>query len=124
MANAKVLIVDDAGFIRNLIKNHLAGKPIEIVGEAANGKDALELFKEKSPDIVTMDITMPEMDGLTCMSEMLKLRGEVKVLVITALSNKTTLLEAIQGGAAGYLAKPFKEERLVEEFDKILAAGG
>ena len=121
MTNPKVLIVDDAGFVRGIIKKYLEQDDFEVVGEADDGDVGLELFKQLQPDIVTMDITMPNMDGLTCMEEMLKIKSDTKILIITSLNNKTTLLEAVDRGAAGFIVKPFVEAKLIAEFKKLLA---
>ena len=121
VSNPKVLIVDDAGFVRGIIKKYLEQDDFEVVGEADDGDVGLELFKQLQPDIVTMDITMPNMDGLTCMEEMLKIKSDTKILIITSLNNKTTLLEAVDRGAAGFIVKPFVEAKLIAEFKKLLA---
>jgi two-component system chemotaxis response regulator CheY len=116
----KLLIVDDSFIIRQAIKKYLIKFNLEVVGTAENGKIALELFKKTSPDIVTLDITMPEIDGLTVLEEMIKINKSVKVMVITALTDKATGLKAIKLGAKSYLPKPFTEEKLQESFDRIL----
>jgi two-component system chemotaxis response regulator CheY len=114
----KLLIVDDSEIIRIAIENYLKNSGIEIIGQAGNGVEAIEIFNDKKPDIVTMDITMPEMDGLTCMQEMLKINKDVKVIVITALSKKDIAIEALQKGAKRFLKKPLKEEELVDNIKK------
>jgi len=118
----KVLIVDDSMIMRRAIEGYLKDFDIEIIGTAGDGKTALALFKEKEPDIVTMDITMPEMDGLTCIKEMLAHKKETKIMVVTALSDEGTALEALKLGAAGFLAKPFNEQMLKEKFEKMIGA--
>jgi len=117
----KLLIVDDSFIIRQAIKKYLKKYNLEVVGTAENGKIALELFEKTSPDIVTLDITMPEIDGLTVLEEMIKINKDVKVMVVTALTDKATGLKAIKLGAKSYLPKPFTEEKLQESFDRILA---
>ncbi|MCK5033491.1 MAG: response regulator [Calditrichia bacterium] len=117
----KLLIVDDSFIIRQAIKKYLKKYNLEVVGTAENGKVALELFEKTSPDIVTLDITMPEIDGLTVLEEMIKINKFVKVMVVTALTDKATGLKAIKLGAKSYLPKPFTEEKLQESFDRILA---
>ena len=86
----KVMIVDDSSIIRQMIKKYISDENVEIVGTAENGKIALDLFKQTNPDIVTLDITMPEMDGLTLLESMINMNKNVKVMVITALSDKST----------------------------------
>ena len=117
----KLLIVDDSFIIRQAIKKYLKKYNLEVVGTAENGKVALELFEKTNPDIVTLDITMPEIDGLTVLEEMIKINKFVKVMVVTALTDKATGLKAIKLGAKSYLPKPFTEEKLQESFDRILA---
>lgn len=116
----KLLIVDDSFIIRQAIKKYLKEFNLEVVGTAENGKVALELFKKTNPDVVTLDITMPEIDGLTVLEEMIKIDKSVKVMVVTALTDKATGLKAIKLGAKSYLPKPFTEEKLQESFNRIL----
>jgi|LauGreDrversion4_1035100.scaffolds.fasta_scaffold47257_3 two-component system chemotaxis response regulator CheY len=118
----KLLIVDDSSIMRMVIQKALAEIPdLEVVGQAGDGKKALEIFKEKLPDIVTMDITMPEMDGLTCMEEILKIKSDTKVLVVTALTKDGTSIQAIKKGAKGFITKPFTVEQMKEAFTRILS---
>jgi two-component system chemotaxis response regulator CheY len=118
----KLLIVDDSSVIRKLIEKHLSEFDIDIVGRAANGMQALDIFREKDPDLVTLDITMPEMDGLQVLDEMMKINRKAKVLVITALTDKTTGLQALLKGAKGYLGKPFTPDKLKNSFEKLIGA--
>jgi two-component system chemotaxis response regulator CheY len=115
----KLLIVDDSSIIRKAIQKYLQHFNLEIVGEAADGKQALELAREKLPEVVTLDITMPEMDGLTCLGELLKLNPDIRVIVISALSDQATALKALKMGAKGFLGKPFTEDKLKEAFDRL-----
>lgn len=116
----KVLIVDDSFIIRRAIEGYLKDFEIDVVGSAGDGRTAVEMFKTTSPDVVTMDITMPEMDGLTCISEMLKINSDAKILVVTALSDEGTALEALKRGARGFLAKPFTGDTFREKFSKLI----
>ncbi len=116
----KLMIVDDSSIIRKLIQNYLTANNIEVVGTAADGKLALEMFKKVEPDIVTLDITMPEMDGIAVMEEMLKIDDSVKILIVTALSDKATGLEAIKKGAKGIVLKPFSPEKIQEAFTRLV----
>lgn len=118
--NRKVLIVDDSSIIRQTIKRYISDDNVEIVGTAENGKVALELFKKTNPDIVTLDITMPEMDGITLLETMLKINKDVKVMVITALSDKSTGLKAMKMGAKSYITKPFTEASLKEIMNRVM----
>jgi len=116
----KLMIVDDSSIIRKLIQDYLETYNIEVVGKAADGKAALEMFNKINPDIVTMDITMPEMDGIAVMEEMLKINNSVKILIVTALSDKATGLEAIKKGAKGIVLKPFSAEKIQEAFARLV----
>ena len=119
----KLLIVDDSSIMRRNIEKHLADYEVEIVGTAGNGQEALEMVKSLKPDAVTLDITMPEMDGLTCLEEIMKIAPQTKVMIITALSDKLTGLQALDKGARGYLYKPVNSEDLKKAFDKLLKRG-
>ena len=110
----RVLIVDDASFMRMSIKNMLANYDFEIVGEAENGVMAIEKYKELQPDIVTMDITMPEMDGLEALID-----PGASVVMVSALGQEARMKEAIIYGAKGFIVKPFKEEMLISALSKL-----
>lgn len=117
----KLLIVDDSTLIRSAIETFVKDMPFEIVGQAGNGIEALELFKKHSPEYVTMDITMPEMDGLRAMKEMLKINPKARILIASAISNQATIVEALSAGAKHYLNKPFNAEKLKTALAKIIA---
>jgi two-component system chemotaxis response regulator CheY len=119
----KLLIVDDSNIIRKAIEKYTAKYPLELVGTAADGKKGLELFKATLPDLVTLDITMPEMDGLTTLKEMMKVKPDSKVIIISAQSDKSTILEALEEGAVDFIAKPFNEEKLDAIFAALFGAG-
>ena len=109
----RVLIVDDSFVIRKNIKQHLINHyDAEIVGMAENGKVALEMFDQTNPNYVTLDITMPELDGISVLQEMLKRNPIVNVIIITALSDKDTALQAIEMGAKSYIIKPLTIQKL------------
>ncbi|OZG71635.1 response regulator [Hahella sp. CCB-MM4] len=108
----KLMIVDDSNIIRRKIERAQQGSHIQVVATARNGNDALAEFKKHQPDVVTMDLTMPEMDGIECIEELMKLNPETLILVISALSDKATGIEALHKGARGFLCKPFDEEKL------------
>ncbi len=116
----KLLIVDDSSAMRKTIERHLNGYDIEIVGTASNGKEAIEMVKSKNPDAVTLDITMPEMDGITALENIKKIKPNIKVMIITALNDKHTGLLAIDKGARGFLFKPVDPADLAKAFDKLL----
>ena len=118
----KVLIVDDSEIIREAIQFWIGKFNLEIVGQAENGKEAVELVKTLKPDIVTLDITMPEMDGLTAMDEILKVQPKTKILIISALAAKEVALSALKKGAASFIVKPFTKEELEEVFKEVMEA--
>ncbi|MDR1064416.1 MAG: response regulator [Azoarcus sp.] len=115
----KLLIVDDSAIIRSRIARILNDprlKFISVVGMARNGVEAITLYLQQTPDIVTMDITMPEMDGVDCTEKMISLHPECNILVISALSDKATALKTLKKGAKGFLYKPFTDEELIAAF--------
>ncbi|MBC7644442.1 MAG: response regulator [Thermoleophilia bacterium] len=117
---ARVLVVDDAMFIRHIISDLLTRHGHEVVGEAANGKEAVERYRELRPDITTLDITMPEMDGITALREILAEDPSAKVIMCSALKEKPKVIEALQAGARDFILKPVKPDRVLEAVDKVL----
>ncbi|NLM56242.1 MAG: response regulator [Clostridiales bacterium] len=117
---ARIMIVDDAAFMRITIKNMLKRSNHEVVGEAENGLVAIERYKELKPDIVTMDITMPEMDGITSLREIMKIDPNAKVIMVTAMGQEAMVRDAILSGAKGFIVKPFKEEDIISAIDKLV----
>lgn len=120
----KLLIVDDSSVMRRTIEKNLADYDLEIVGQAANGKEAIDMVKDEMPDVITLDITMPEMDGIACLEEVMKIHPEAKVMIITALSDKLTGLTALDKGARGFMFKPVNSDDLAKAFDKLLKRDG
>ena len=118
--NRKLMIVDDSNVVRRSIERAVNLDNLDIVGVAGNGIKAIELFKETAPDLVTMDITMPEMDGVQCVEELIELNPDVHILVVSALADKATAIEALSKGAQGYLSKPFNPKELNEAFLELL----
>jgi two-component system chemotaxis response regulator CheY len=116
-----LLVVDDSLIMRKAIIKYLEGFHLEIVGTANNGDKALTLFREHNPDVVTLDITMPGIDGLYVLQEMVRINKSAKVIVITALSDKETGLKAINLGAKSYLSKPFSQKKLQDIFEKTIS---
>jgi two-component system, chemotaxis family, chemotaxis protein CheY len=115
----RVLIVDDAAFMRMSIRNMLESNGFEIVGEAENGLMAIEKYKELQPEVVTMDITMPEMDGLEALREIKKIDPAASIVMVSALGQEARMKEAIIYGAKGFIVKPFKEEIIVSALSKL-----
>ncbi len=117
----KVLIVDDAMFVRYTLKAILERNGFEVVGEAENGALGVKKYFECKPDIVTMDITMPEMDGITALKAIIKENPKAKIIMVSAMGQEAFVKEAVLNGARYFIAKPFEEERVVETLKKIAA---
>lgn len=116
---ARILIVDDAAFMRISIKNMLSKNGFEVVGEAENGAVAVEKYQELKPDIVTLDITMPVMDGLTALKSIVRIDTGAKVVMVSAMGQEAMVRDAVLAGAKGFIVKPFKEEGLVSAISKL-----
>lgn len=116
----RVLVVDDAAFMRMMIKDILTKNGYEIVGEAENGALAVEKWKELRPDLTTMDITMPEMDGITAVKEIRKLEASAKIIMCSAMGQQAMVIEAIQAGAKDFIVKPFQPDRVIEAVRKAV----
>jgi two-component system chemotaxis response regulator CheY len=115
----RVLIVDDAAFMRMLLKDIITKAGYEVAGEAANGIEAVEKYKELKPDVVTMDITMPEMDGITAIKKIREIDPNAKIIVCSAMGQQAMVIEAIQAGAKDFIVKPFQHSRVVEALQKL-----
>ena len=115
-AKFTMMIVDDSRLIRGRISRS-SSEEYDIVAEAVDGADAIEKFVEKKPNLVTMDLTMPNIDGLQCIEKLVDLDPDVKILVISALSDRATGIAALSKGASGFLMKPFTDEDLVEALE-------
>ncbi|NQZ76804.1 MAG: response regulator [Ekhidna sp.] len=120
----RLLIVDDSSVMRRTIEKNLANYDLEIIGQAANGMEAVQMVMKEKPEVVTLDITMPEMDGIACLQEIMKINPETKVMIITALADKLTGLIALDKGARGFMYKPVNAEDLAKAFDKLLKRDG
>lgn len=110
--SGRLLIVDDSSTVRRSIERHILSDRVTEVYQAANGREAMELFERYRPEFVTMDLTMPEMDGLTCISKMMALKPDTRLMVISALGDAETAIEAVERGANEYVVKPFSAEDL------------
>lgn len=115
----RVLIVDDAVFMRMKLKDILESNGYEVVGESDNGKDAIEKYKSERPDIVTMDITMPDMDGIDALRGIKKIDEDAIVIMCSAMGQQGMVMEAIQEGAADFIVKPFEPERVLKSLNKL-----
>ena len=116
----KVLIVDDAAFMRMMLKDILTKNGYEVVGEAENGAKAVEKYKEVTPDLVTMDITMPEMDGISALKNSRSIDSNAKVVMCSAMGQQAMVIEAIQAGARDFIVKPFQADRVLEAVKKVI----
>jgi two-component system chemotaxis response regulator CheY len=117
----KLLIVDDSNIMRRRIERSQQFAELEVVGTAANGIEALEMFHKTNPDVVTMDLTMPQMDGIECISKLVQLKPALRILVISALADKATAVEAMERGANGFLNKPFTDRQLNEAIAELMS---
>ena len=115
----QLMIVDDSNIIRNKIERARDASRYELVATAKNGQEAIDQFNKTKPDIVTMDLTMPEMDGIECIEQLISINSEALVLVVSALSDQATGIEALEKGAAGFLLKPFTEAQLSEALEEM-----
>jgi two-component system chemotaxis response regulator CheY len=116
----RVLVVDDAAFMRMMIKDILKKGGFEVVGEAEDGIKAVEKFKELQPDLVTMDITMPEMDGIAAVKEIRKIDPNAVIVMCSAMGQQAMVIDAIQAGAKDFVVKPFQPDRVLEAIRKVL----
>jgi len=115
-----ILIVDDAAFMRMMIKDVLTKNGFEVIGEAENGKIAIERYKELRPDLVIMDITMPEMNGIDALKGIKAVNSAAKVVMCSAMGQQAMVIEAIQSGAKDFIVKPFQADRVCEAVRKVL----
>jgi two-component system, chemotaxis family, chemotaxis protein CheY len=115
-----VLIVDDAAFMRMMIKDILSKNGYQVVGEAQTGKEAVELFQKLKPDLVTMDITMPEMNGIDAVKAIKKIEPSARIVMCSAMGQQAMVIDAIQAGARDFIVKPFQPNRVIEAVQKAL----
>lgn len=115
-----ILIVDDAAFMRMMIKDILSKNGYIVIGEAENGVRAVEQYKELNPDLVIMDITMPEMDGIQAVKQIKSLSSNAKIIMCSAMGQQAMVIESIQAGARDFIVKPFQAERVIEAVKKVI----
>ena len=118
---ARVLVVDDAAFMRKMVSDALTKGGHEVVGEAGNGSEAVTRFQELKPELTTLDITMPEKDGLTALKEIMALDPSARVVMCSALGQESKVLEAVKSGAKDFVVKPFQADRVIDAVGKALA---
>jgi len=117
---AKILVVDDAKFLRVTLGSILKNAAHDVVGEAENGEEAIQQFKELKPDLITMDITMPIMNGIDAIKEIMKIDDTVKIVVCSAVGQKKVVVEAIEAGAKDFIVKPFNESHVLDTINRVL----
>jgi two-component system chemotaxis response regulator CheY len=116
----RVLVVDDAAFMRMMIKDILSKNGYEIVGEAENGAKAIERYVELKPDLTTMDITMPEKDGISAVKEIKQMDPNAKIIMCSAMGQQAMVIDAIRSGARDFIVKPFQPDRVLEAVRKVV----
>ncbi|MCF7861691.1 response regulator [Candidatus Woesearchaeota archaeon] len=114
----KILIVDDSAFMRNMLKNLITSSGGEVVGEAVDGNDAIEKFKQSSPQLVFLDIMMPNKNGLDALKEIMAINPEAKVVMCTSVGQEKVVMEAVEAGASDYIVKPFKQDDIKAVLEK------
>ncbi len=117
-----VLIADDAAFMRMQIKDKLESEGLEVIAEAENGEEAVRKYNSEKPDLVTMDITMPEMDGLEATKEIINnIDSEANIIMVSAMGQQKMVIDAIETGARDFVVKPFNDKRITEAINKVIA---
>jgi len=116
----RVLIVDDAIFMRMKLKDILEKNGYEVVAESQNGIEAIEKYRTEKPDLVTMDITMPEMDGVTALKGIRAINSQAKVVMCSAMGQQSMVMDAIQAGAVDFIVKPFDSDRVIQSLNKAI----
>lgn len=117
---ARILIVDDASIMRRILKNILVTNGYDVVGEASNGEEALELYKKLKPDLVTMDIVMPQVNGIQALKNILDYDKNAKVIMISVIDQRHALKEVIDAGASDFILKPFENDRVISAIEDCL----
>jgi two-component system, chemotaxis family, chemotaxis protein CheY len=115
-----VLVVDDASFMRSIVRDIFARGPFVVAGEAENGMEAIRLYRRLHPDLTTMDIVMPQMDGITALREIMRLDPAARVVMCSALGQEALIAEAIEAGACDFIVKPFQPERVLKVAQSVL----
>lgn len=117
---AKIMIVDDTAFMRMMLREIITNNGYEVVAEAENGKEAVQFFRQHKPELVTMDITMPEMDGIAALKEIKRMDPGARIIICSAMGQKDRVVDAITSGAADFIVKPFQREKVLETLAKAL----
>jgi two-component system chemotaxis response regulator CheY len=117
---ARVLVCDDSAFMRMMLKRVLVDNGHEVVGEAGNGMEAIQMYRQHKPDLITMDITMPKMDGIQAVKHIYEENPLVRIIMVTALGQKAIITDALKAGASDFIVKPFDNVQVVETIKKVL----
>lgn len=117
---AKIIIADDAAFMRMVLKNILERYGHEVIAEADNGETAVQKYAENKPDLVTMDITMPDMDGISAVQKIMSIDPNAKIIMCSAMGQQNMVLDAVKAGAKDFVTKPFQETRVISSIEKVL----
>ena len=118
----KVLFADDSSFMRNILKGIILKEPYELAGEAGTGKEAVDLYKKLKPDLVTMDIVMPEMNGIDAVKEIRAFDPDAKIIMVSAMGQQSMVIDSIQSGARDFIIKPFQSPRVQEALKRVVGA--
>lgn len=116
---ASVMIVDDALFMRRMLRDILESADFEVIGEAENGEAAVEMFERLRPTLVTMDVVMPHLNGVEATRKILELEPQTRVVMVSAMGQESMILEAMEAGASDYIVKPFRKEEVVETLRRV-----
>ncbi|MCF8009917.1 MAG: response regulator [Clostridiales bacterium] len=119
--STKVLIVDDAAFMRMMIKNIITEQGFEVAGEAEDGQQAVNMYADQKPDLVTMDITMPELDGIEAVKKIMESDSNAKIIMCSAMGQQAMVMEAIQAGAKDFIVKPFQQDRIMQAIERVMS---
>ncbi|MGL4800535.1 MAG: response regulator [Cellulosilyticaceae bacterium] len=119
MRNLTFLVVDDAAFMRTVLKKMLTEAGYEVLGEAGNGMEAIQLAEQLKPDMMTLDITMPEMDGLQAIEGILRVSPDTQIIMCSAMGQQSKVVEAIKKGAKDFIVKPFEKTRVLQAISKV-----
>ncbi|WP_058485395.1 response regulator [Defluviitalea phaphyphila] len=120
MSNLTFLVVDDAIFMRTVLKKMLSEEGFSVVGEAGNGLEAIEMAAKLKPNVITLDITMPEMNGINAIPEILKVSPESKIIMCSALGQQAMVVDAIKKGAKDFIVKPFEKSRVLQAINNVI----